>query len=213
MSLPRGWRRLDRRFFERDTVDLARALIGLMLVQRSPQGIAAGRIVETEAYLAVGDPASHSHGGRTRRNAAMFASAGTAYVYFIYGMHRCFNVVSRERDVGEAVLVRALEPVLGLSLMRRRRGLQEERALCRGPGNLTVALGITLASDGASLLRGPLGLWSEAGPAVGPEAVESGTRIGIRAARDLRLRFFLRGSLCVSGRAAARRGARAGPRR
>lgn len=198
MSLPRAWRRLDAGFFDRATPELARRLLGTVLVHRSEQGVCAGRIVETEAYLSSGDPASHSHRGPSRRNASMFAPAGTAYVYFVYGMHCCFNVSSAREGCGEAVLVRALEPLLGMELMRSRRGAVDERDLCRGPANLVCALGIRLEQDGASLLRGPLGLWSLDTRALEAPSIVAGPRIGIRHARELPLRFHVRDSRHVS---------------
>ncbi len=186
----------------RSTVRTARALIGAVLTHETPEGLVAGRIVETEAYLSQRDPASHSHRGRTRRNASMFGEPGRAYVYLCYGVHCCFNVVTAAPDRGEAVLVRALEALEGLELMRRRRGGVRDRDLCNGPGKLCAALGIELAHDGADLARGALSLWL-------PRAVRStaaidvGPRIGIAHAVDLPLRFVLRGSPWASRRAAA----------
>ena len=196
-----GGRRLTRSFFRAPTVELARALVGCCLVRRSAQGIVAGRIVETEAYLSEGDPASHSHRGPTARNRAMFARPGTAYVYLIYGMHHCLNVVTAEEGVGEAVLVRALEPLAGEELMRARRGGVARRELCSGPGKLAQALGLTREHDGLDLCRGELGIW---GPSrfgdwdAGAAGVLAGPRIGITKAADSPLRFRLAGSPWVS---------------
>lgn len=208
MSLPRAWRRLDAEFFDCATPELARRLLGKVLVHRCDEGITAGRIVETEAYLSTGDPASHSHRGPSRRNASMFARAGTAYVYFVYGMHCCFNVSSAREGCGEAVLVRALEPLLGLELMRARRGAVDERDLCRGPANLVRALGIRLDHDGASLLRGPLGLWSTDESTLDARRIVAGPRVGIRHARDLPLRFHVRDSRHASKFAAPKQATR-----
>src|SRR6478752_6935252 len=130
-------------FYARNPVAVAQDLVGATLLV---DGV-GGPIVETEAY-AHDDPASHSFRGRTPRNAAMFGPPGRAYVYLVYGMHWCFNVVSAPEGAGQAVLVRALEPLEGLELMRRRRSRTDERELCRGPGRLTQALGITRAHDG-----------------------------------------------------------------
>ena len=146
-------------------------------------------IVETEAY-APGDPASHSYRGRTRRNAAMFGPAGHLYVYRSYGIHWCANVVCAEDGVGAAVLLRALEPTAGLGRMRERRGLEDVRLLCAGPGRLTEALGITGAHDGLPLERPPFALLA----APRPVAIETTTRVGITRAGDRPWRYVLAGS-------------------
>jgi DNA-3-methyladenine glycosylase len=185
---------MRRGFYELPTVELARALIGCMLVHETRAGRLAGRIVETEAYLGDGDPASHSFRGRTPRNAAMFGPPGRAYVYLVYGMHWCFNVVSAPEGVGQAVLVRALEPLEGLEQMRRHRGRTDERDLCRGPGRLTQALGITRAHDGVDLRQGSLRI--EAGEA--PGRIVAGPRVGISVAARRALRFRVAGSRWVS---------------
>lgn len=213
MKLPRGWRRLRARDFEGDTVELARALLGQVLVHETSAGVTAGRIVETEAYLSRGDPASHSHRGRSARNASMFARAGTAYVYFVYGMHSCFNVSSAREGCGEAVLVRALEPLLGIELMRGRRSGVRDRDLCRGPANLVRALGITLDDDGADLARGKLAIHATGERALDAADIVAGPRVGISHARELHLRFHVRGSPWVSkAPASTTRARRAGKR-
>lgn len=177
------------------TVQVARRLLGAVLVHDTPEGRAAGRIVETEAYLAEGDEASHSRMGPTERNASMFLAAGHAYVYRIYGLHHCFNVVTGPEGRGEAVLVRALEPLEGLELMRERRGRGKDRELCNGPAKLASALGIGPAQDGADLLSGDLRL---DGTTRRRTPVEVGARVGITRDTDLPLRFRVRGSRWVS---------------
>lgn len=184
-------KRLGPRFYARDAGTVARALLGKVLVHADASRVTSGRIVETEAYLSAGDPASHSHRGPTRRNASMFARGGTAYVYRIYGMHLCFNVVTGLEGVGEAVLVRALEPLAGLELQRARRERSDARELCSGPAKLVQALGIRASHDGTSLIDGPLSIEDD-GFEVAAVAVTP--RIGITKAVELPLRFVLAGS-------------------
>ena len=146
-------KRLTRRFYRRDPVTLARALLGQVLVRRFDDGHElAGRIVDVEAYLGIEDRASHSYGGRrTKRNGSMWLDGGHAYVYFVYGMHWCFNVVSDREEVPTACLIRALEPLKGLEEMRRRRGKERAMDLCSGPAKLAQVLGIDRSLDGVDL--------------------------------------------------------------
>ena len=130
-----------------DTVAAAQALLGAVLWHKTDDGITAGRIVETEAYV-FGDPACHASRGMTLRNAVMFGSPGKAYIYFIYGMYHCFNVVTRPKGMGEAVLIRALEPLEGIELMQQRRKKHDVRHLCNGPCKLVIALGIQRDQNG-----------------------------------------------------------------
>jgi DNA-3-methyladenine glycosylase len=187
---------MRRGFFELPTVELARALIGCRLVHETRSGRFAGRIVETEAYLA-DDPASHAFRGRTPRTGVMFGPPGRAYVYLVYGLHLCFNVVSSPQGIGEAVLVRALEPLEGLEPMRRRRGVADERELCRGPGRLTQALGITRAHDGVDLRRGALRIEAPESSYV-PGRIVAGPRVGLSVATRRALRFSVAGSRWIS---------------
>ncbi len=194
---------MARHFFERGAVELARALIGCVLVHETPEGTTAGRIVETEAYDQ-GEPASHSHRGPTPRNQVMFGPAGFAYVYFSYGMHWCMNVVAGREGRGAAVLLRALEPVDGLALMAQRRGLALDaaglRRLCRGPGCLTQAMGIDQRCYGADLAAGPLRVLLPEAPS--RRRIAAGPRIGISKAQELPWRFVLADNPFVSGRRA-----------
>ena len=184
-------RPLGRGFFARPTVDLARALLG----KRLECGGLEGRIVETEAYLYRDDPACHAGRGRTARNEPMFGPAGNIYVYLIYGMYHCMNIVSGKTGEGEAVLIRALEPIRGIELMRERRGTAKLENLCNGPGKLTRAFGITNEHNNLSLLDGKeLQLHDSREK---PEIHVTG-RVGLTVGRELPLRFFIKGDRFVS---------------
>ncbi|MCL2190886.1 MAG: DNA-3-methyladenine glycosylase [Treponema sp.] len=184
-------RPLGRGFFARPTVDLARALLG----KRLECGGLEGRIVETEAYLYRDDPACHAGRGRTARNEPMFGPAGNIYVYLIYGMYHCMNIVSGKTGEGEAVLIRALEPIRGIELMRERRGTAKLENLCNGPGKLTRAFGITKEHNNLSLLGGGELRLLDDGER--PEIQASG-RIGLSVGGELQLRFFVKGNRFVS---------------
>jgi DNA-3-methyladenine glycosylase len=187
--------KLTLRFFERPTVEVARSLLGKILVHDSEAGIAAGRIVETEAYLFQDDPACHAAHGKTNRNAAMFGPPGTTYVYLVYGLHYCFNVVTGKEGEGEAVLIRSLEPLAGLDLMASRRGTAKIRLLTNGPGRLCQALAIGPALNGSDLCASPLCLTEDGYPET--EAITTG-RVGITVATALPLRFYIAGNAYVS---------------
>jgi DNA-3-methyladenine glycosylase len=180
---------LGREFFARSVHEVAPDLVGCTLLV---DGV-GGRIVEVEAYD-VGDPASHGFGGETARNRSMFGPPGHAYVYRSYGIHWCLNLVCGGEGVPEAALVRALEPTNGLDVMRKRRGVEDDRLLCAGPGRLCQALGVTVEHDGAALDRPPFALLP--GDAALP--VASGPRIGIRRAAELPWRYGLPGSRFLS---------------
>lgn len=184
-------RALPPAFYDRDTEVVARELLGAVLEHRTPAGTASGRIVETEAYLGPHDPACHAAAGLTERTRALHGPPGTAYVYFIYGMHWCVNAVTREEGHGSAVLIRAIEPLEGIALMRRRRRGRPDRELANGPAKLCDALGIDAALNGIRLDRGPLRIL--AGPPVPDEAVTVTPRIGITKAADWPLRFVADG--------------------
>jgi len=183
-------------FYAGDTLDIARGLVGRYLLSQIGGPLVGGRIVETEAYLE-DDPASHSFRGPTKRNRAMFGPAGRAYVYRSYGVHWCMNVVTGDPGCGAAVLIRALEPVNGLDIMRARRGVDNVRLLCAGPGRLCQALAIVGDLDGVRLDMPPL--WIGAG--VGPRApVVCSGRIGVGAGADRPFRFLEAGNPYVSRR-------------
>jgi DNA-3-methyladenine glycosylase len=187
---------LDRAELPVDTAQLARFLIGKMLVRALPEGVAGGRIVETEAY-SIGDPAGHAYRGVTPRNRALFLERGYAYVYLAYGRSFMLNVSSEAAGLGAGVLIRAIEPTDGITIMERNRGINRARDLARGPGRLCAALGIDRGLDGIDLCRtGPLWLGSD-GHA--PEEIGQSKRIGITRAADSPLRFYVRGNWFVSG--------------
>jgi len=188
---------LPAAFFEPPTELVARALLGAVLECDTPEGRASGRVVETEAYLGAHDEACHAVVGHTPRTAPLFGAPGTAYVYLIYGMHWCFNAVTRPQGHPSAVLVRALEPLEGVALMRRRRPrARRDEDLTNGPAKLCAALGIGPEHNGRGLQRPPLVL--RAGTPVDDAAVLVTPRIGITRAAELPLRFLLRDSPFVS---------------
>jgi DNA-3-methyladenine glycosylase len=181
--------RLAREFFARSVHEVAPELVGATLLVQGVGGV----IVEVEAYDQ-SDPASHGYRGRTARNAAMFGPPGHAYVYRAYGLHWCLNLVCGREGVAEAVLVRALQPTHGLEVMRRRRGVEDARLLCSGPGRLCQALGVSGAHDGLPLDQPPFALYAR------EEEVEvvSAPRIGISRATDRPWRYALAGSRFLS---------------
>ncbi len=207
--MPRSARRaakLERDFYTRaDTLGVARGLLGKRLVVPAPGGMrVSARIVETEAYLGVEDRAAHSYGGRrTARTETMFRAGGTVYVFFVYGMHHQFNVVTGPEGTPTAVLVRAVEPTEGVEFMRLRRPVPKERELTSGPGKLCKALGIDASFNGEDLTRGARAWLEDAGVTYGPGEIAAGPRIGIAYAEEYALkpwRFWVRGSEFVSRR-------------
>lgn len=198
---------LPESFYDRDTELVARDLLGAILECHTPEGIAAGRIVETEAYLGEHDLACHAAVGRTTRTAPLYGPPGIAYVYFIYGMYWCFNAVTRAKHEPSAVLVRAVEPVTGLELMRRRRPHAHRDAdLTNGPGKLCLALGIDGRQNWNPLQRPPLLI--RAGEAVADSEVEVTPRIGITKAAEWPLRWVVRDNAYVSGKQRTANGGR-----
>lgn len=188
---------LSRAFYARDTEFVARDLLGAVLRYASPDGVVAGRIVETEAYVGEHDGACHAAAGLTQRTRWLYGPPGIAYVYFVYGMHWCVNVVTRPEGLPSAVLVRAIEPIAGLPLMRQRRGNPaHDRDLTNGPGKVCAALGITGALNGARFDRSPLSI--REGPRVPDPDVGVSPRIGVSRAADWPLRWFIRDNSFVS---------------
>ena len=195
-------RLVSKAFLSLPTTQIAQNLLGMYLAHDSPQGLSVGKIVETEAYLAKKDPACHAHNGKTKRNASMFEIPGTIYVYQIYGIHHCFNLVTAPKGTGEAVLIRSLEPIDGIELMQLRRGIKNLYQLCNGPAKLVQAMGITQQHNGLSLRKGPVylldaGLYQPSNIQKTPTITKS-KRIGISKATHLLLRFRIKESKFVS---------------
>lgn len=192
---------LPRGFYDRDTLTVCRELLGCRVVHETDEGTTAGRIVEVEAYHGEDDPACHAAAGLTRRTRPLYGPPGKAYVYLIYGMYHCLNAVTRGEGHPSAVLIRALEPVEGIDLMRRRRAARRrsakappDAALCDGPGKLCDALGITLASNDAPLTGGALRIE----PGDPPQRVVWTPRVGITVGTDRVWRALAADSPCVS---------------
>lgn len=196
---------LPRAFYARPTLEVAKDLIGKVLVHETRAGVAAGVIVEAEAYIGESDPACHAAPGPTARNAPLYGPPGVAYVYLNYGVHYLVNAVTEPEGSPAAVLIRALEPIEGEPLMRRRRAKGTGRAagafaaaeLCRGPGNLTRALGISLTQNRLDLTGGSLRIEHRGLP---PRDVAWSRRIGINVGVEAEWRVFARDSAALSGR-------------
>ena len=190
--------KIARAFYEQPTVQVARQLLGKYLVREHPHGKTVGRIVETEAYVGGRDLACHASRGRTARTEIMFGPAGHAYVYLIYGMYHCLNIVTEAIDHPSAVLIRAVEPVEGVNLMKRRRQTDEQRNLASGPGKLCQAFGIDKTLNGADLLEDAIYVEDRGEPA--PKILAT-PRIGVDYAgkwKDKPWRFLIRGNEFVS---------------
>jgi DNA-3-methyladenine glycosylase len=185
-------------FFVGDTLDMARALLGTRLVTTVQGRRTSGTIVEVEAYRGIDDAAAHSCRGRTQRNSVMFEAAGHVYVYLIYGLHHCVNIVTEEEGEGAAVLIRALEPDEGIEWMRERRGDVAWERLLQGPGNVCRGMGIDLGLSGEYLPASEK-IWIETPEPSPQHEISTSTRIGITKAVDLPWRFYLPHSSAVSG--------------
>lgn len=186
---------LKRDFYERNTKVVAKELLGKILVHRLPESDTTGRIVETEAYFGNGDPASHASRGKTPRNSIMFGPPGHAYVYFNYGMHYLFNVVTEKEGVPGAVLIRALEPLDGIDFMFKKRKVKELKLLTNGPAKLTQALGIDISHNGLDLANGEIFVCDDKKAAFN---IVSASRIGISVGKDDLLRFYIADNQFVS---------------
>lgn len=187
---------VDLNFYKRKTELVAKELLGKVIVRNFKGILLAGKIVETEAYLQLGDFASHSSVGKTERNAPMFEEGGILYVYKIYGTHHCINFVTETEYKGSAVLIRALEPLLGIEKMIAQRKTDKISNLCQGPGNLALALGFTKSDNNKSLLSHDLFVQKFENPK--PDEIAQSARIGITKSANLQLRYFIKDSEFVS---------------
>jgi DNA-3-methyladenine glycosylase len=192
---------MNHSFFRQDTVTLAQKLLGHLLVHRTPEGVTAGMIVETEAYVGAIDKACHAYKNRSERTEIMYHDGGYAYVYLIYGIHCCFNVVTGPPGEGNAVLIRALEPVFGINLMERRRKTESLYNLCSGPGKICQALGIMRKEYGLDLCDANSPLYLRSFRSVPKSKIASSPRINVayaEEAKDWPWRFFIKGNPFVS---------------
>jgi len=186
--------------FLKPTKTLAKRLLGSDIISNIDGQKTVSRIVETEAYLAKDDPACHAAKGMTKRNEAMFGPAGTTYVYLIYGMYYCFNVVSAAEGIGEAVLIRAAQPLKGLDLMKQRRGTSNLKNLASGPGKLCIAQGINKEHNGLSLSSNSSSIRLKINQPPSNSSIVSTSRIGIKEGTDLALRFYIKDNEYISKR-------------
>jgi DNA-3-methyladenine glycosylase len=190
--------KIPRSFYEQSTLDVARQLLGKYLVRRHPDGTTVGRIVETEAYVGPQDKACHASRGRTARTEIMFGPAGHAYVYLVYGFHHMLNIVTEQKDFPAAVLIRAVEPMDGIALMKKRRGIEEPRQFASGPGKLCEAFAIDRMLNGADLCGSVLYIRDDGDAMPG---IRARPRIGVDYAGTWKhkpWRFLIKGSKFVS---------------
>ena len=194
--------KINHYFFRQDTVELARKLLGCLLVHRTSDGVAGGMIVEAEAYVGAVDKACHAYRNRSERTEIMYHDGGYAYVYLIYGMHYCFNVVTGPSGEGNAVLVRALEPVIGLDLMRKRRQTNQLQNLCSGPGKVCQALAVTKEQYGLDLCDPSSPLRLVRFRSIPDDRITSSPRINVAYAEEAAAwpwRFYVKDNMYVSG--------------
>lgn len=199
---------IQRSFYESETLEVSKKLLGQILVRETDDGITSGIIVETEAYLGEKDPAAHSYKGKSDRVRVMYENSGCAYIYLIYGMYQCFNITSGEKGVPEAILIRALEPLDGIDLMQKRRAknpgsTMKIENLCSGPGKLCMAMDIGKPLYGADLTNKKSGLWLESGESIKDCDIIASKRINIDyagEAKDYLWRFTIRDSRFISAK-------------
>jgi DNA-3-methyladenine glycosylase len=188
-------KKLDRKFYDRPTLKVAKELLGKYLVIQKDGNLLSGKIVETEAYIGFKDPASHAYRGMTPRNKVMFGDPGYAYVYLTYGMHHCLNLVTEKNGYPAAVLIRALEPAEGIELMKKRRGCQNLKDLTSGPAKLCQALGIDRSLNGADLCSDMIYV-EDRGEDIGK--IVTSSRIGINEGKKKNWRFLVENNEFVS---------------
>ena len=188
-------KRLNRKFYDRPTLQVAKELLGKYLVMQKDVNLLSGKIVEVEAYIGFKDPASHAYRGMTPRNQVMFGDPGYAYVYLTYGMHHCLNLVTEKKGYPAAVLIRALQPAEGIELMKKRRGRQGLKDLTSGPAKLCQALGIDRSLNGTDLCSDIVYV-EDRGETV--ERIVSSSRIGLKEGKKKNWRFFIKDNEFVS---------------
>ena len=190
-------KRFPRSFYLQDSRTVAKELLGAYLHRIVDGEELVGKIVETEAY-GIGDAACHAYRGQTKRNAIMFREGGFSYIYFTYGMHFCFNVTTNVENVGEAVLIRAVEPIVGIEWMREHRPkVKQDRELTSGPGRMCQAFALTREENGIDLIESDV-LFIARGEPVEANLIGTSTRIGINVAQDFPWRYFIKGNEYVS---------------
>lgn len=186
------------KILSKSTEEVAKSLLGMYLIRKTPKGKMIGRIVETEAYISK-DPASHAFKGKTKRNSPMFGKAGTAYIYHIYGMYNCLNVVTEKENVGEAVLIRALEPLKGIKIMQENRKIKEIKQLTNGPGKLCISMSINRELNNINLIdpKSPLKIEIPRDYHAKKEIMIT-KRIGITKGKEQDLRFYIEDNPFIS---------------
>lgn len=190
-------KRLEKDFYLNDTIKVAKDLLGKNLCHQTDKGLMIGKIVETEAYLAQDDPACHAYKKITPRNGNMFEEGGISYVYIIYGYYFCFNVVTGQKGKGEAVLIRALEPISGIDIMKDYRNVAKEKDLTNGPSKLCLAMNINKSDNGLDLINGNK-LYITDNETINEKDIVTTTRIGLTQGVELPLRYYVRNNIYVS---------------
>ena len=191
---------INRRFYTRDTLKVAKAILGKVLVRRTPLEVFTGKIVETEAYRGIDDPASHSFRGKTNRNEVMFGKPGITYVYFTYGNHHCLNIVTERTDIPAAVLIRSIEPLKGIETMKRNRSVEKIIDVASGPGKLTKAFQITREDNNIDVTDSSSNISIHTPAKEKSFQIVQTTRIGIRLAQEFPWRFYIKENPHVSKR-------------